>query len=170
MSRRDPPAGPPSGPLPSAGNTPWGQPSTTPPRRRRRWKGLLTHGAAAVVGLLLGVGIGAAGTEPDGKTPGRPAVTASPVERASSGNPRDQFAGDGTFLVGQDLRPGTYRSAGPADRGALSQCYWARLSNTSGDLAAVVANGIAHGPAVVTVGPADKAFDTKGCQAWKRIG
>ena len=41
--------------------------------------------------------------------------------------------GSGIYLVGDDIKPGTYRSEG-------SRCYWARLSGTSGELEHIIAN------------------------------
>ncbi|MFF3208425.1 hypothetical protein [Streptomyces sp. NPDC002962] len=78
-----------------------------------------------------------------------------------------QIPGDGTFLVGREARPGTYRSAGPSE--ALADCYWARLKGTTGDLSEVIANGSGKGPATITVLATDKAFQTSGCQTWKRL-
>ncbi|MGC2376421.1 MAG: hypothetical protein WA622_04590, partial [Mycobacterium sp.] len=40
--------------------------------------------------------------------------------------PKTTMETDGTYRVGTDTVPGTYRSAGPSPEGA-SDCYWARL-------------------------------------------
>lgn len=68
--------------------------------------------------------------------------------------------GDGTFLVGEDIDPGTYRT----DGGEF--CYWARLSDTSGELESIITNGSAQGPTTVTVSASDAAFETSGCSDW----
>lgn len=68
--------------------------------------------------------------------------------------------GTGTFVVGEDVAPGTYRTAGS------SGCYWARLSGTSGDLGDVLANGLSDGPLTVTIAPSDEAFETQRCGEW----
>ncbi|MFJ5879189.1 hypothetical protein ACIQD1_31255 [Streptomyces sp. NPDC093088] len=78
-----------------------------------------------------------------------------------------EIPGDGTFLIGEEVRPGTYRSAGPTDN--TTDCYWARLKGTTGDANEIIANNSGKGPATVTVLPGDKAFQTSGCQTWKRL-
>lgn len=70
----------------------------------------------------------------------------------------------GTWLVGGDVEPGTYRTG---DTGGM--CYWARLSGTGGTLDDIIANGIPQGPAVVTIEPSDVAFKTQGCGEWRRV-
>ncbi|MGH8826982.1 MAG: hypothetical protein ACRDVZ_05130, partial [Jiangellaceae bacterium] len=72
--------------------------------------------------------------------------------------------GDGIYLVGTDIQPGEYRG-NPAG----GDCYWARLSGTSGDLSDVRANGIPEGPTVVTISSSDVAFETSSCGEWHRI-
>ncbi|MCJ0872079.1 hypothetical protein [Streptomyces sp. AP-93] len=144
---------------------------------------MLTHSAAAVAGLVLGAG--ATGSDADRRTPAQPAetvtatatatatvtatTTAKPVAQPSPTGPLREFPGDGTFLVGQDIQPGTYRTTGPQDD-ELPNCYWARLRNTSGGLSGIIANDNAQGQAVVTITPTDKAFQTNGCQTWKKVG
>ena len=71
--------------------------------------------------------------------------------------------GQGTYIVGVDVRPGTYRSRGG------SGCYWARLRGFGGSLAAIVANGNAMGAVVVTISTADRGFTSSRCAVWARI-
>ena len=68
--------------------------------------------------------------------------------------------GDGTHLVGKEIRPGTYRTKG------TSSCYWARLKNFSGSLNAIAANNNASGPEVVTIARTDKGFESSRCGTW----
>ena len=68
--------------------------------------------------------------------------------------------GDGTFLVGEDIQPGTYRTDGEEG------CYWARLSDASGELESIIANGNPQGPTTVTISTSDAAFETNGCSGW----
>ncbi|MBK8460148.1 MAG: hypothetical protein IPL43_08140 [Micropruina sp.] len=82
-------------------------------------------------------------------------VTAPPPAAKTS------FAGDGTFQVGVDIKPGTYVSAKP-DSG---NCYWARLSG-SGTLDDIIANNNSSGQSVVTIKPTDKFFEASGCSDW----
>jgi hypothetical protein len=85
---------------------------------------------------------------------------AAPVVSVSAFAKRIGF-GDGTYTVGVDIAPGTYRTVG-----APSDCYWARLSGTSGSFDDIIANDFANGWAVVTIAPTDKAFKTDGCGTW----
>lgn len=71
-------------------------------------------------------------------------------------------SGNGTFLVGTDIQPGTYRS----DGGSL--CYWARLSGLSGGLGDIISNSISPGQQFVEVRASDAAFQSNGCGAWVR--
>lgn len=67
--------------------------------------------------------------------------------------------GDGVFLVGEDIEPGTYASEGGTN------CYWARLSSTSGN--DILANGLPGGPVTVTISESDAAFETSHCGEWR---
>jgi hypothetical protein len=157
------PAGPPQ--KPPASTTPW-------------WKSRIIVGAAA---LLAGVGIGAAGggdgassTVSAGATPTvtvsvpadaapAPTVTVTaPPAAAKTVGPAVAIAEDGTWLVGTDIKPGTYRSSSDGD------CYWARLKNTGGDFEAILANGNG-GNQVVTIKKTDNAFESARCAPWTRI-
>ncbi|RJL31617.1 hypothetical protein [Bailinhaonella thermotolerans] len=72
--------------------------------------------------------------------------------------------GEGIFLVGKDVQAGTYASAGPAS--GSPACYWARLKGVSGQASDIIANGYQKGPQTITIDPADKAFQSMGCQDW----
>jgi hypothetical protein len=71
--------------------------------------------------------------------------------------------GEGTFIVGLDIAPGTYRSR------SGSSCYWARLRNFSGELGGIIANGNPRGPTVVTISSTDRGFDSSRCGTWSRL-
>ncbi|MGW1070677.1 hypothetical protein ACWD4F_40035 [Streptomyces aureus] len=92
-----------------------------------------------------------------------PSATAAPHHESK---PKGEIPGDGTFLVGNDIKAGTYRTEGKNQYG----CYWARLSDTTGELNAIIANGNVQGPAIVKVAARDKAFQTTDCKPWKKIG
>lgn len=72
--------------------------------------------------------------------------------------------GEGTFLVGSDIQPGTYRSVDN------SGCYWQRSSDTSGSFEGIIANGNVEGQAVVTIDSSDVAFTTNRCNDWTKVG
>jgi hypothetical protein len=71
---------------------------------------------------------------------------------------------DGTFVVGQDIVPGTYRTDG-GDR-----CYWERLSGLGGNFSDIISNSGAEGQQVVQILPTDAAFKTQRCGLWKKTG
>lgn len=83
----------------------------------------------------------------------RPAPTATPKPAAP---PVASFR-DGTYIVGADIAPGTYRNRAPA------RCYWERLNGFGGSLDDILSNSISVGPTVVTILPTDKGFHSSGC-------
>jgi len=91
------------------------------------------------------------------------------VPVTADSTPPGGIPGDGTFVVGTDIRPGKYRTPGAADYFDTDNCYWARLTDTSGDLAAVTASGNTGGPVTVTILPTDHAFETSGCRPWAPV-
>ncbi|WP_406117842.1 HNH endonuclease [Streptomyces sp. NBC_00989] len=168
------PPGPPDGPLqpPDRGDRTQSEPCPARPR----WK-VLTHAGAALVGLFVGVLIGVTSNSSSDKAAPSATVTAtvtatraatdstpSAAGKVSSGG----FPGDGTYVVGNDIKPGTYRSGGPQG-GLVTSCYWARLSSTSGEVKDIIANNATSGQTTVTIAATDKAFNTTGCKAWKEI-
>ncbi|MEV6794444.1 hypothetical protein AB0M87_21200 [Streptomyces sp. NPDC051320] len=164
-------------------------PPASPTRKPSRKKALLTHGAVACVALLIGTGIGSSGnadadTKAAGSTGPQPKVTVTetakahpaptvtktakpkaPKKKAETG-PADSFSGDGEYLVGEDIKAGTYKSAGSDDGFG---CYWARLKNASGEFDAIIANDNLQGPGRVTLNKGEY-FKTQRCQDWKRVG
>jgi hypothetical protein len=67
-------------------------------------------------------------TTPAPVAPPAPAAPPSPLTTVS----------EGTYLVGTDMQPGTYKSAGS------DGCYWARMKDDSGQK--IIANDFASGP------------------------
>ncbi len=76
--------------------------------------------------------------------------------------PKTTIEANGTFIVGSDIAPGTYRSAGKYG------CYWARLR--SFDTGDVIDNNVNDGPQVVQILPTDRAFLTRNCAEWQKVG
>lgn len=72
--------------------------------------------------------------------------------------------GDGTWQIGVDVEPGTYRTAGAVD----STCDHALRRTRTGGSTTDEASG--RGPAIVVLTEADGWFDTSGCATWKRTG
>jgi hypothetical protein len=71
--------------------------------------------------------------------------------------------GEGTYIVGTDISPGTWRSDG-----AGSLCYWSRMSGFTGSLGEIIANSNASGPVVITIAATDKGFRSARCGTWSR--
>ena len=90
-------------------------------------------------------------------------VTAPPPPFA----PKTTMETDGTYRVGTDIVPGTYRTAGPRPHGE-SDCYWARLDSL--DPEHIIDNDISADPQVVTIQSSDTAFVTRSCQPWQKTG
>jgi hypothetical protein len=70
--------------------------------------------------------------------------------------------GDGTFVVGKHIAPGTYVASSP------SACYWERLSGFSGEFEDVIANDF-EGASVVTIAESDAGFAADDCGTWQRV-
>jgi hypothetical protein len=79
--------------------------------------------------------------------------------------PKTTMETDGTYRVGTDIVPGTYRSAGPSPEG-ISDCYWARLNSLNETH--IIDSNISTGPQVVMIQPSDRAFLTHNCQPWQK--
>lgn len=71
--------------------------------------------------------------------------------------------GEGTHTVGQDMDPGTYKTAPGA-----KDCYWSR-TNGGGSIIANDMVGFAPNGVTVTVYPGE-GFESQSCGAWTKIG
>jgi uncharacterized protein YlxW (UPF0749 family) len=79
------------------------------------------------------------------------AVAVAEAKKAAS-----TFPGDGVYLVGDDVQPGTYKSEGG------TACYWERQS-ADGD---IIDNYIGSGPTVVTIAPSDFSIEVNNCASF----
>ncbi|MEP6978399.1 MAG: hypothetical protein ABI948_10140 [Thermoleophilia bacterium] len=70
--------------------------------------------------------------------------------------------GEGTYIVGTDITPGTYRARG-------SGCYWARLRSFGGGLNSIIVNDNTTGSTIVTISRRDKGFQSSRCGTWTRL-
>jgi hypothetical protein len=68
---------------------------------------------------------------------------------------------DGTFQVGSDIKPGTYRT-----QTGSPGCYYARLKGFGGTIDDILANNNTDNPAIVTILPSDKGFVSQNCGTW----
>jgi hypothetical protein len=87
------------------------------------------------------------------EAPARSRKTPRPAARART------FS-DGTWLVGSEVRPGTYRAT------PEGTCSWARLGEPLAGLEQVLGSGIGSGPRLVTVGKRDVSIRSTGCGRW----
>lgn len=71
--------------------------------------------------------------------------------------------GDGMYLVGVDIAPGTWRNDGS------SGCYWARLSGFSHQFADIIANEYSDSQQTVTISSSDVGFESDDCDTWQRL-
>lgn len=74
---------------------------------------------------------------------------------------------DGTYRVGVDVQPGTYKTDGPA--GDFGICTWWRLNSLSGSNDAITNIGNEMGSAFITIDPGDVAFKTQACLPWRKV-
>ena len=111
-----------------------------------------------IVGWAASAGVATADPEP---TPSPSPAAPSPTAAAPAGALKTTIDHDGTYLVGKDIAPGIYSSAGPVGNGA---CYWKRLGNPDGNL---IDNALSKKPQVVQIEATDKSFKTSGCQPWQ---
>jgi hypothetical protein len=91
---------------------------------------------------------------------GTPTDTPTPKPTATP-TPSYPHFGDGTYQVGKDIQPGTYRT-----RVGSPGCYYERLKGFSGSLDDIIANNLTDAPAIVTIAATDKGFTSKDCGTW----
>lgn len=113
-------------------------------------------GAAAQPGPTVTVTVTVTAT-PRAPRPAAPKVAAGPGSVMSA---------DGVYVVGVDIRRGTWHTAG-AVGGSGGDCYVALLSSTSTQ--DIIDNNNVTGPDTITVGPGVKAVQVSGCLPWKRL-
>jgi hypothetical protein len=101
---------------------------------------------------------GPATPKPATPRPSAPARPAAPAKVPTYG--------DGTYVVGRDIKPGTYVTTVPA---TSKSCFWERDRTLASTPSALIDNDSlyagAHG--LVVIAPTDKAFGTAGCGAWR---
>ncbi|MEX2971508.1 hypothetical protein [Streptomyces sp. C184] len=154
-------------------------PAGQPPRKERAALKIAVGAVCACTVFGLGAAVGG-----DGGSGRKPAAqqaptvaatfTAEPVQ-ASVGKPEEAAAagpgttvGQGSYLVGEDIAAGTYRTGGPA-ASDIPLCHWARAKDSSGERGSIIAHGTPRGPARVTVTKGE-TFETNGCRRWTKAG
>ncbi len=129
--------------------------SPFPCRERKR----LSQGVAVVLAGCGGASHTATVTVTSTLEPPTKTVTVTFTPPPPPG-PKTTIDTNGTYVVGTDIVPGTYRTSGG------SGCYWARLRSL--DTGDVIDNNVSDGPQVVQILPSDAAFVTRGCGAWQK--
>jgi hypothetical protein len=148
-----------------------------PGKLRRYWK----YGAVGVVALILGAGLGSSGSAKSAGvtvTEQAPTVTNTVQQAAQTvtqtqtvvklkkvrpAGPAGQFAGDGTFLVPTQVKPGTYEAA------AQGGCYWEVDKNLLDNIDSIIANDNTDGQAILTIPRYAKAVKTSNCSTFHRV-
>ncbi|CAG6399395.1 hypothetical protein NMG29_03650 [Streptomyces cocklensis] len=141
---------------------------------------LVRLAAAGTVAAVLAIGTAACGPADDsasssgssGTAAGSTAPSASAPASAPAKKKEDKpavkaaFKGDGTFQVGTDVQPGTYKTSGNDD----GMCYWERAKDAKDDTDSILANDTVAGSSYVTIKPTDKIFTSTDCKDWYPAG
>jgi len=130
--------------------------------------------AGAIAALILvvvtasvatGTGLGTRSAASDRPTDSRSAAAVpravDSAKTALTPAPQLLHFPNGIFEVGVYIRPGNYRS-----RAGSSGCYFARLKGFGGSTDDILANGATDAPAVVTILPTDRGFQSDHCATW----
>jgi hypothetical protein len=115
-----------------------------------------------IIRIMVSRGDTASTVMPHSQAPPLPGPAAAPALRPGLAT----TFGEGKFVVGTDIAPGIYRTAGPS--GHLD-CYWERLARTGGATDSIIANNLGRGPATVTIADNDGAFQTRWCSTWTKV-
>lgn len=139
---------------------------------------LLARIAVAVVGVTIAVvGVnavrqaGADSRTADTARSAAPAASqpAAPIATQPAAAPAGQI-GPGEWLVGTQVQPGTYRSAGPDEDGGY--CMWSRKDSAgAGAGQGIIASDGSYDAAqmLVTIEGTDVVFLTRGCQPFELV-
>jgi hypothetical protein len=136
-------------------------------------KGKIALGAVA--GIVV-IGVVSANSGSDGKDGGGDKGSASAAHQPGAKNgskdtggakekKKAAFDGDGNFVVGSDIKPGTYRTSGNTD----GMCYWERAKDAEHKMDSILANDNVTGTSYVTIKASDKLFRSSGCADWEAV-
>ncbi|MFB6618580.1 hypothetical protein ACIGFK_27440 [Streptomyces sp. NPDC085524] len=95
----------------------------------------------------------------------KPAASSPAAGGGDSAQKKAAFKGNGTFEVGKDIQPGTYRTTGNGSAG----CYWERAKDSSGEADSIISNDNVTGASYVTIADSDKIFKTNDCKDWEAV-
>ncbi|OBI83446.1 hypothetical protein [Mycobacterium asiaticum] len=105
-------------------------------------------------------------------------VTAITWAPPATAEPLDPIPGNGVFVVGPDIAPGLYRTAGSASTFGVwinnvptqdSMCAWFTYSTPDANKDHVLQTNISVGPMFANINTSVKAFESQNCQPWTRV-
>ena len=76
---------------------------------------------------------------------------------------------DGTWRVGDEIKPGLYRTIPPPSSFGFPGCYWARLRGLSGESKDIIVADTTGAPVQIMIAATDVAFRSIGCGQWGRV-
>ncbi|MFF4158450.1 hypothetical protein [Streptomyces sp. NPDC001678] len=136
-------------------------------QKQRNWfaRHKVLTGAGALVAVIAIGGALSGGSGGDaGTASGQSSGKSSGAEGGEKKGKKADASGNGTFQVGSDIKPGTYRSAGNKEG-----CYWERDKDSKGEADSILANDNAVGTSYVTIAASDKIFKSSGCKGWNLV-
>lgn len=161
---------------PTPSRWPWDEPTqhirpVQPPPPRRRWLAIVAILALVLVGVVA-CSAAMSSRAPAAPSPSAPALT--PVESAPAApsaapqptGPRTTV-GSGTYVVGEDVEPGRYKTPGPDGSSWRDSCYWERARDDSGAFSSIIANDNIEGPGSLTV-KAGEVLKLSGPCTWSK--
>jgi hypothetical protein len=105
-------------------------------------------------------------------------VTAIGLAPPADADPMDPIPGTGVFVVGPDIAPGLYRTAGSASAFGVwinnvptqeSMCSWFTYSTPDANKEHVLQANTSVGPMFASINTTVKAFESQNCQPWTRV-
>ncbi|MCY0934727.1 hypothetical protein [Streptomyces sp. H34-S4] len=131
-----------------------------------RHKVLTGFGAALALVTLSACGADTGTDKGADAAPSKPPVASSSPGSSDTGKAKPAIKGSGTFQVGSDVKPGTYRSTGNA---VDDNCYWERAKDSKDEAESLIDNDNAIGSTYVTILATDKIFKSEGCKGWTLV-
>lgn len=146
-------------------------PAPRPARKRHSARNVFLAAAGLMILLIILIATGSRqhenpATSSSTSTASAPSPAAVAPAAQTSGTTMGADGADGIYVVGRDIRPGVYHTAGLAS--GSTDCYFALLSSTNTN--DIIDNDNLTGPGTITVSRHVKAVEVSGCQVWTRIG
>jgi hypothetical protein len=162
-------------PPPATSNNPYPYQPPPPVKQRKVWPAAV---GAGIVGLLLGGAAGGVSTDPTvtpnptttvtaPAKPGRTVTKNAPVPTDPVKGKVLTTFGSGDWVVGRDVKAGTYvTTTVNVDGGA---CYWERAKDSSNELGSIIANdNVERSRARVDIKDGEIFKTTEDCGTWVR--